>query len=191
MAGEDETHYYTGCLTVLPEIAEVNGSSIRFMDMKSYNDHHQISTKAEYKGYGGGCSGKVTKTFKSGGLIDGRNGNRVYKKEVDYDSSVKVTDKRLGITTQYETQVKHKQTTTYANPNSRSGGGKSCGKTGYAVAKPSKSSGGVQIKMAAGTRTKYTSKGSGSGGGKCEIVAKYSSSGKSSGGSKKFNCSHY
>lgn len=153
----ESAEYYGDEYSDYPESSETAIERSSSLDLKSYNDHYQISDKVEYTGYGGGCSGKVTKTFKSGAFVDGRNGNPVYKKEVGYDYSLKVKDEKLGITTHYETQVKHKKTTSYANPSSRSGGGKS-------------------------SSSKYISKGSGSGSGNCEIVAKNSSFGKSSGG---------
>ncbi|KAL6556079.1 hypothetical protein OROGR_005367 [Orobanche gracilis] len=82
----------------------------------------QSTTKAMYKSPAGSSAAKFTKTEKSGGFVDKRSGNHGYKQEVKYKTAVKVKDVVQGATTEYETQVKFKKTTTYHSPKKASSG---------------------------------------------------------------------
>ncbi|KAK4337558.1 hypothetical protein RND71_042045 [Anisodus tanguticus] len=85
---------------------------------KKYNSGEvQKSKKYSYKDYDGGSSSRVTKTCKAGDFLDRRSGREGYREEANYKSTYKVNDKAHGVTTEYETSVKCKKTTTYDNPN--------------------------------------------------------------------------
>ncbi|KAK4374522.1 hypothetical protein RND71_005199 [Anisodus tanguticus] len=84
---------------------------------KKYNSGEvQKSTKSSYKDYGGGSSSRVIETYKAGEFVDRRSGREGYREEANYKSTHKVNDKVHGVTTEYETSVKCKKTTTYDNP---------------------------------------------------------------------------
>ncbi|KAG5593922.1 hypothetical protein H5410_035154 [Solanum commersonii] len=81
---------------------------------KGYNSGEiQTSTKTSYKDYGGGSSSRVIETYKSGEFVDRCSGREGYREEANYKSTYKVNDKTHGVTTEYETSVKCKKTTTY------------------------------------------------------------------------------
>uniref|UniRef100_M1DA20 Uncharacterized protein n=1 Tax=Solanum tuberosum TaxID=4113 RepID=M1DA20_SOLTU len=68
------------------------------------------------KGYNSGEIQTSTKTsYKSDEFVDRRSGREGYREEANYKSTYKVNDKTHGVTTEYETSVKCKKTTTYHN----------------------------------------------------------------------------
>ncbi|KAK6783699.1 hypothetical protein RDI58_017153 [Solanum bulbocastanum] len=58
---------------------------------------------------------KAPKGYNSGEFVDRRSGREGYREEANYKSTYKVNDKTHGVTTEYETSVKCKKTTTYHN----------------------------------------------------------------------------
>ncbi|CAI9098552.1 OLC1v1035221C1 [Oldenlandia corymbosa var. corymbosa] len=154
MAGKPKVMARIGYIEVVPSssskaVVKSSGGKRGWTD----SSESQKTTKAVCRNTaGGGCSAKFTKTEKAGGFVDKRSGNQGYKQEVSYKSSVKVNDKARGCTTEYETQVKFKKTTTYTAPKKSAAA---------AAAAPKAKSSGSGYKNVAGAAPKAKSSGSG------------------------------
>ncbi|XP_060171587.1 uncharacterized protein LOC132602818 isoform X2 [Lycium barbarum] len=92
-----------------------------FVDGRSGCEEYreEANYKSSYKVNGKAHSGEIRKSSstykcKAG---DGRSGREEYREEANYKSSYKVNGKGHGVTTEFETSVKCKKTTTYDNSN--------------------------------------------------------------------------
>ncbi|KAL2502295.1 uncharacterized protein Fot_36143 [Forsythia ovata] len=111
MAGKTPIIAYSGLIEVVPYSG--GGSS----NKRGRNESCEMenTTKTAIKDYGGGVSTKFSEKHKAGDFFDKRSGSHGFKEEVKYESSVKYDDKIEGYSTEYQTEVKYKKVTTYAN----------------------------------------------------------------------------
>ncbi|CAL8999662.1 unnamed protein product [Prunus brigantina] len=69
----------------------------------------QIKDRYSYKHAYGGGSSSFTGSCKAGKFVDKSTGGMGYKQEAKYTSTAKHVDKKLGFTTECQTQVKYKK----------------------------------------------------------------------------------
>ncbi|CAA2999159.1 Hypothetical predicted protein [Olea europaea subsp. europaea] len=102
---------YCGLIEFVPHSGGVSSNK------RGRNESCELENTAKtvVKDYGGGVSTKFSQKQKAGDFYHKSNGNYGFKEEVKYESSVKFDDKVQGSSTEYQTQVKFKKVTTYAN----------------------------------------------------------------------------
>ncbi|RXH83591.1 hypothetical protein DVH24_005844 [Malus domestica] len=75
------------------------------------NESREVQSKARssYKDEYGGVSSHYTENYKAEQFVDKSTGRLGYKQEAKFTSTEKYVDKELGFTTEYQTQVKFKE----------------------------------------------------------------------------------
>ncbi|CAN6557058.1 unnamed protein product [Malus baccata var. baccata] len=75
------------------------------------NESREVQSKARtsYKDEYGGVSNHYTENYKAEQFVDKSTGWLGYKQEAKFTSTEKYVDKELGFTTEYQTQVKFKE----------------------------------------------------------------------------------